>query len=124
MKRFVRRVDRLGYATGQLFVFVIAAIVLVATLVLRGQVTLLPADLLEGSVATLSAVSYALLRSRFWSIRGRLLAASFAPVFIFVAQGRGLLFVAMYGVVASGLLALARILQSGGPRRQRLRRRE
>jgi hypothetical protein len=98
MKRFAQRLDRLGYATGQLFVFLIAAIVLFFTLVLRGQVTFLPADLVEGSVATLSAASYALLRSRFWSIRGRLLAASFAPVVIFVAQGRGLLFVAVYTV--------------------------
>jgi hypothetical protein len=124
MKRFVQRLDRLGYATGQLFVFLIAAIVLFFTLVLRGQVTFLPVDLVEGSVATLSAASYALLRSRFWSIRGRLLAASFAPVVIFFAQGRGPLFVAVYAVVASLLLASARMLHGRGPRRQRSPRRD
>jgi len=119
MKRFVQRLDRLGYATGQLFVFVIAAIVLFLTLVLRGQVTFLPADLVEGFVATLSAASYVLLRPRFWSIRGRLLAASFAPVGVFVAQGRGPLFVAVYGVVASLLLVWARMRQNRDSRRQR-----
>jgi hypothetical protein len=99
-----------------LFVFVLAVIVLVLALVVRGHLTFVFGDVVEGSVAFLSATSYALLRPRFWSKRGLLLAASFAPVFVFVVQGRGPLFVAVYAGVASLLIVLARIFRSGGLR--------